>query len=115
VVSARRFEFTNNCLTMSAAALKSTKRRFSSQNHQNIEFFCLVPRSPTQTGLSCVKTLEPNISSFNKDETEIKCDVSTLILESGVEGGLQPGKPKEVGDDHTMDGRGNKSLDDRGG
>jgi hypothetical protein len=49
---------------MSATALKSTKRRFSSQNHQNFEFFRLVPGSPTHTGLICGKTLEPNISSL---------------------------------------------------
>jgi hypothetical protein len=49
---------------MSATALKSTKRRFSSLNHQNFEFFRLVPRSPTHTGLICGKTLEPNISSL---------------------------------------------------
>jgi hypothetical protein len=49
---------------MSATALKSTKRRFSSLNHQNFEFFGLVPRSPTHTGLICGKTLEPNISSL---------------------------------------------------
>jgi hypothetical protein len=40
---------------MSATALKSTKRRFSSLNHQNFEFFRLVPRSPTHTGLICEK------------------------------------------------------------
>jgi hypothetical protein len=28
------------------------------------EFFRLVPRSPTHTGLICGKTLEPNISSL---------------------------------------------------
>ncbi len=49
---------------MSATALKSTKRLFSSLNHQNFEFFRLVPRSPTHTGLICGKTLEPNISSL---------------------------------------------------
>ncbi len=49
---------------MSATAVKSTKRRFSSLNHQNFEFFRLVPRSPTHTGLICGKTLEPNISSL---------------------------------------------------
>jgi hypothetical protein len=49
---------------MSATALKSIKRRFSSLNHQNFEFFCLVPRSPTHTGLICGKTLELNISSL---------------------------------------------------
>ncbi len=49
---------------MSATALKSTNRRFSSLNYQNFEFFCLVPRSPTHTGLICEKTLKPNISSL---------------------------------------------------
>jgi hypothetical protein len=49
---------------MSATELKSTKRRFSSLNDQNFEFFRLVPRSPTHTGLICGKTLEPNISSL---------------------------------------------------
>ncbi len=49
---------------MSATALKSTNRRFSSLNYQNFEFLCLVPRSPTHTGLICEKTLKPNISSL---------------------------------------------------
>jgi hypothetical protein len=49
---------------MFVTALKSTKWRFSSLNHQNFEFFGLVPKSPSQTGLICVKILEPNISSF---------------------------------------------------
>jgi hypothetical protein len=49
---------------MSATALKSTNRRFSSLNYQTFEFFCLVPRSPTPTGLICEKTLKPNISSL---------------------------------------------------
>ncbi len=49
---------------MSGIALKSIKRRFSSLNHQNFEFVCLVPRSSTHTGLICGKTLEPNISSL---------------------------------------------------
>jgi hypothetical protein len=63
-----------NFLTLSPIALKmfsdvgdsakSTKRRFSSLNHQSFEFFRLVPRSPTHTGLICGKTLEPNISSL---------------------------------------------------
>jgi hypothetical protein len=61
---------------MSATALKSTKRRFSSLNHQNFEFFRLVPRSPTHTGLICGKTLEPNISSLgpfnNMDHKQIQ-------------------------------------------
>jgi hypothetical protein len=58
---------------MSATALKSTKRRFSSLNHQNFEFFRVVPRSPTHTGLICGKTLEPNISSLGpfKDCTRV--------------------------------------------
>ncbi len=51
---------------MSAIALKSTKRRFSSLNHQNFEFFRLVPRSPTHTCLICGKTLELNISPVSK-------------------------------------------------
>jgi hypothetical protein len=49
---------------MSATALKSTNRRFSSLNCQNFEMFCLVPRSPTHTGLICEKTLKPNISNL---------------------------------------------------
>ncbi len=44
---------------MSAKALIITKWRFSSLNHQNLEFIGLVPKSPTHTGLICVKTLEP--------------------------------------------------------
>jgi hypothetical protein len=55
---------TKYCLTMSATALKSTKRRFSGLNHKIFEFFYLGPRSPTDTGLIYVKTLEPNISSL---------------------------------------------------
>ncbi len=49
---------------MSATAPKSKNRRFSSLNYQNFEFFCRVPMSPTHTGLICVKTLKPNISSL---------------------------------------------------
>jgi hypothetical protein len=49
---------------MSASALKSTKWRFSSLNHQNFEFFGLVPKSPNHSGMICVKTLEPNISGL---------------------------------------------------
>ncbi len=49
---------------MSATALKSTKRWFSGLNHQNFDFFGLVYKSPTHTGLTCVKTLEPKISSL---------------------------------------------------
>jgi hypothetical protein len=36
---------------MFATALKSTKWQFSSLNHPNFEFFGLVPKSPSQTGL----------------------------------------------------------------
>ncbi len=50
---------------MSATALKSTNRWFSSLNHQKFDFFCLVPSSKTHTGLICVKTLKPNISSLD--------------------------------------------------
>jgi hypothetical protein len=56
---------------MSATALKSTKQRFSSLNHQNFEFFRLVPRSPTHTGLIFGKTLEPNISSLDPFKNKI--------------------------------------------
>jgi hypothetical protein len=47
----------------------------------NSEFYSLVPKSPTHTGLICVKTLEPNISSLgpfkklnqnSNTETQIK-------------------------------------------
>jgi hypothetical protein len=58
------FNRRNICLAMTATALKRTNRRFSSLNHQNFEFFGLVPRSSTRTGLICVKTLNPNISSL---------------------------------------------------
>ncbi len=51
-------------LAMSATALKSIKWRFSSLNHKNFEFFGLVPKSLTHTGLNWVWTLEPNISSL---------------------------------------------------
>jgi hypothetical protein len=51
-------------LALSATSLKSTNWRFSSLNHQNYEFFGLVPKSPTHTGLICVKTTEPNISNL---------------------------------------------------
>ncbi len=47
---------------MSATALKSTNRRFSSLNYQNFEFFCLVPWSPTHTGLICEKKTRSQIS-----------------------------------------------------
>jgi hypothetical protein len=36
---------------MSATALKSAIRRFSSPNHKIVEFFGFVPKSPTHTGL----------------------------------------------------------------
>jgi hypothetical protein len=49
---------------MSTTALKSAKWRFSGLNHQNVDFFGLVPKSPTRTGLICAKILEPNISSL---------------------------------------------------
>ncbi len=49
---------------MSATALKSTNRRFSSLKCQNFEICCLVPRSPTHTGLICEKTPKQNISSL---------------------------------------------------
>ncbi len=49
---------------MSATALKNTKWRFSNLNHKNLEFFGLVPASLTHTGLICVKTVGPNISSL---------------------------------------------------
>jgi hypothetical protein len=38
---------------------------FSSQNHQNFVFFGLVPKSPIHTGLICVRTPEPKISSLS--------------------------------------------------
>jgi hypothetical protein len=50
---------------LSVTALKSTKWRFSSLNHQNFKFFGLVPKSPTHTSLLCIKkNLKPNISSL---------------------------------------------------
>jgi hypothetical protein len=49
---------------MSATVLKCTKWRFSSLNQQNFVFIGLGPKSPTRTGIICVKTLEPNISSL---------------------------------------------------
>jgi hypothetical protein len=65
MVGALYFNFyRRHFFAMSATAQKSTKRQFSSLNHQNFEFFGLVPRSTTQTSLICVKTLEPNISSL---------------------------------------------------
>jgi hypothetical protein len=52
-----------NCLLMSSAtAPKSPNGRFSSLSQHNFEFFGLIPKSPTHTGLICVKNLEPNIS-----------------------------------------------------
>jgi hypothetical protein len=42
-------------LALSATLPKSTNWRFSSLNQQNFEFFGLVPKSPTHTGLICVK------------------------------------------------------------
>jgi hypothetical protein len=52
--------------------LKSTKWRFSSLNHPNFEYFGLVPKSPTHTGLICVKTREPNISSLGPSKDSEK-------------------------------------------
>jgi hypothetical protein len=49
---------------MSATALKSTKWQFSSLTIKILKFFGLVPKSPTHTGLICVKPLEPNMSSL---------------------------------------------------
>jgi hypothetical protein len=60
----------NICLAMSATALTSTKWRiFNPKNQQNFAFFCLVPspRSPTHTGLICVKTPEPNRKERKKE------------------------------------------------
>jgi hypothetical protein len=53
------------CTYFVGPALKSPKWRFSSQNYKNVEFLVLVSKSPTHTGLICVKTLEPNISSLD--------------------------------------------------
>jgi hypothetical protein len=74
---------------MSATALKSTKRRFSNVNRKNFEFFRLVPRSPTHTGLICGKTLEPNISSSGpfkifKEPTPQKSSLLKLLLSSSL-------------------------------
>jgi hypothetical protein len=49
---------------LSATSLKSTKWRFSSLNLQNLDFFSIVPESPTHTGLIRAKTLEPNTSKL---------------------------------------------------
>jgi hypothetical protein len=51
-------------LTLYPSALKSTNLRFSDINHPTVGLFGLVPKSPTHTGLICVKTMEPNISSL---------------------------------------------------
>jgi len=55
-----------NFLALSATAFETSpkcpKCRISSLNHQNFGLFGLVPKSPTNTGLICVNTLEPNIS-----------------------------------------------------
>jgi hypothetical protein len=74
---------------MSAAALKSTNGDFQAKTTKILTFLphSQVTNPKRSESVSCVKTLEPNISSFNKDETEIKCDVSTLTLEAGW-GGL---------------------------
>jgi hypothetical protein len=64
--------------------LKSIKWRFSSLNHQNFEFFGLVTKSPTQTDLICVKTLEPNISSlgpFKKIQPKPVLEKGTFLAE----------------------------------
>jgi hypothetical protein len=47
-----------------ATALKSTNWRFSGLNHPDFRFVGLVLKSPTHTGLICVKFPEPNISSL---------------------------------------------------
>jgi hypothetical protein len=54
----------NNFLARSAAVLNITKWQFLRLNHKNFEFFVLASKSPTETGLICVKTLEPNISNL---------------------------------------------------
>ena len=78
---------------MSATALKSTNRRFSSLNCQNFEFFCLVPGSPTHTGLICEKTLKPNISSLGpfKSNKPLKTarTFSSLVILMRVKGNLK--------------------------
>jgi hypothetical protein len=57
----------------------------SSINHQNFEFFGLVPKSPIHTGLICVKILEPNISSLGPYKYSIppKNSARTLFLNEG--------------------------------
>ncbi len=67
---------------MSATALKSTNRQFSSLNYQNFEFFCLVPKSPTHTGLICEKTLKPNISSLGPFNFLLKSHIRCTLLYS---------------------------------
>jgi hypothetical protein len=42
--------------------LKIQNGDFQAKNHKLLKFFDLVPKSPTHTGMICVKTPEPNIS-----------------------------------------------------
>jgi hypothetical protein len=60
-------------LALSATALKNTKWRFASQNHKLFKLFGLVPKSPTHTGLICVKTSEPNITSLGPFKNSCIC------------------------------------------
>jgi hypothetical protein len=55
------------CLNFFSAVSESTKKyklAISGLNHENFEYFGLVSKSPIHTGLICVKTPEPNISSL---------------------------------------------------
>ncbi len=57
---------TNFCVLADSA--KKYKMVIFKPKHKLLEFFGLVPKSPTHAGLICVKTPKPNISclgSFN--------------------------------------------------
>jgi hypothetical protein len=92
--------------------LKNTNRQFSSLNYKNFEFFCLVPRSPTHTGLICEKTLKPNISSLGPfkvivNKEKIKRVVNTGIARNSGEG--EGWKLFHLGEQHCRKNSGNCS------
>jgi hypothetical protein len=79
-----------NFLAMSATALKffsdvgdrtqKYKKAIFKPNHQNFEFFDLVPKSPTHTGLICVKT--PMISQRFDCLTRVTSSIPDRVPES---------------------------------
>jgi hypothetical protein len=61
-----------------ADSAKKYKMVIFKPKHKLLEFFGLVPKSPTHAGLICVKTPKPNISclgSFNQEHTTFSWSV----------------------------------------